>query len=503
MALVSIRIERPVRPERREPARRRAVPVAVAAVAAAGALAVAGIAGAAPTSSTTDVAIVPLTLGHKVLSNVTISANKTTSPVVAGASTTVPTNATTVRLTVTAKGAKAGVLNFYPAGNLGGGSGQSLAYPAGTLVSTTIQENVGQSNELTFANAGTASVVVNATLTGYSTQVTAGDIGGTGGSNGQVLTNNGSGGAAWQNLPPVTAAGISGDGGTAGQILTNTGSGAAWQTPNFQSALTATTVIHPTGTPTQNGDALRAALTSGTRPVVEIEAGEYDLGSASLSPAPGAELIGAGPLQSDVLLHGPGQLIMSGIGGRIENTRIGLIYGAQILVGGTASSTFENDLIAGLDGTTTDSIVDLVVNDSGTAVIDDSTVYTLGAGPYTQAILQNSPNGTLTVKNSTIDSTASSGANTWAVNAFGSATLEDDDIVVDGPGPIGLLEQGSSGTFTVYSSRIRSSTALGISAGQFQIADTLIGGGVSKFGGTVTCVGTFNSAFTPLGTGCT
>ena len=160
--------------------------------------AVVGVAAAAPTTSTTNVAFVTLTPAHKVLSNTTISANKSTSPVVIGGTTTVPSNATTVQLTVSAKGVAAGTLSFYPAGNASGGSGQSLSWSAGATVSTTIQENVGMSGELTFANASTGSVAVTATLTGYSTQVTAGDIGGTGGSAGQVLTNNGSGGAGWQ-----------------------------------------------------------------------------------------------------------------------------------------------------------------------------------------------------------------------------------------------------------------------------------------------------------------
>jgi hypothetical protein len=99
---------------------------------------------------------------------------------------------------VSAKGAAGGVLNFYPAGNVGGGSGQFLSYPSGNgTVSETIEENVGLKNELTFANVGSGSVSVTATLLGYSTQVTAGDMSPTGGTAGQVLTNTGTG-AEWQ-----------------------------------------------------------------------------------------------------------------------------------------------------------------------------------------------------------------------------------------------------------------------------------------------------------------
>jgi hypothetical protein len=156
-----------------------------------------GVAGASPTTSTTDVTFVTLTPAHKVLS-ATIAANKSTVAVVSGGSTTVPTNATTVQVVLTAKGVKAGVINIYPTGNISGGSGQFLSYPGfNTVESATIQENIGQANELTFANSGFGSATVTATVTGYSTQVTAGDINGIGGSAGQVLTNDGPAGVSW------------------------------------------------------------------------------------------------------------------------------------------------------------------------------------------------------------------------------------------------------------------------------------------------------------------
>ena len=157
----------------------------------------AGVAGAS--GSTTAVTFVPLSPAKVILNNVTIAAHKSNSPVVIGGTTTVPANATTVELLVTAKGPSIGTLNFYPMLNPGGGSGQSLSYPGSNVVaSTTIQENVGQAGELTFYNNGIGSAVVAAKIIGYSTQVTAGDINGVGGTAGQVLTNDGAGGASWQ-----------------------------------------------------------------------------------------------------------------------------------------------------------------------------------------------------------------------------------------------------------------------------------------------------------------
>jgi len=206
--------------------RRRRGGGAATALCAVGGLTLAGVAAASPTS-TTSVSFVALNPAHKVLSAATIAANKTSSPVVAGGATTVPTNATAVQLTVIAKGAAGGVLNFYPGQNVSGGSGQSLPYPSGSgSVSTTIQENIGQADELTFANASSGSVVVTATITGYSTQVTAGTINGTGGTTGQVLTNTGTG-ASWANLPAIpfgtnpnpASPGTQGGSCTLGQVL--------------------------------------------------------------------------------------------------------------------------------------------------------------------------------------------------------------------------------------------------------------------------------------------
>jgi hypothetical protein len=160
--------------------------------------------------STTDVTFVPVSPAYKLLTAKSMTTNSSLNEVVSGAKTTVPTDATTVELNVEAGGTTAGIMNFHPTGNLVGGSGQFLSWTAGSTASQTIEENVGASDELTFALTG-GTAKVTATITGYSTQVTDGDVSGLDGTSGQVLTDNGSG-AAWAN-PQGGSAAADGDSG--------------------------------------------------------------------------------------------------------------------------------------------------------------------------------------------------------------------------------------------------------------------------------------------------
>lgn len=152
--------------------------------------------------NTTSVSFVSLNPAKKVLNGVTIAANKTASVVVIGSTTTVPSDATTVELSISATGTASGVLNIYPTGNLSGGSGQFVEWAAHGTGTATIQENPGQSGELTFYNVSSAAAKVTATIVGYSTQVTAGDVNGSGGTAGQALVNNGDGTASWGDPAP-------------------------------------------------------------------------------------------------------------------------------------------------------------------------------------------------------------------------------------------------------------------------------------------------------------
>lgn len=174
-------------------------------------LAVVGVAlvasaGAAPTTDTTAVAFVDIT-PRQIWANNSISPNRAESVAVIDGTTTVPSNATTVRLAVTVRGAAAGTIKLYPAANEAGGAGHTVSWVAGGTTTATTAEKVGLANKITVFNTSTKAAVVTIKITGYSTQVTAGDINGSGGSAGQVLTNNGAGGATWKSL---TAGDVSG-----------------------------------------------------------------------------------------------------------------------------------------------------------------------------------------------------------------------------------------------------------------------------------------------------
>jgi hypothetical protein len=190
---------------------RRPVAIGAALVATAGmSVGFTMAANATGGGGTTNVHFVNVNPAVKLFTAKSFAANSSFSAVVIGGTTKIPSNATTVELTVTAGGATAGVMNFYPAGNVGGGSGQSLSWGAGGSDTQTIQENVGLGDQLTFALSGGAAKAT-ATIDGYSTEVTAAGISGLDGGNGQVLTNTPSG-VTWQNtqIPRTYASAASG-----------------------------------------------------------------------------------------------------------------------------------------------------------------------------------------------------------------------------------------------------------------------------------------------------
>lgn len=176
------------------PRRRRSLVVGASVVVTG--LILAAVPGSAPAAGpTTAVSFVPISPAKVVMNNAYVGPNATSSVAVAGGSTTVPSSATTVQLLVTVKGAQGGTLKVFPMGLPA--SGDSIAFAAGNvLAAATVNETVGLSDKISVTNVSTAAATVTTKIVGYSTQVTAAAINGSGGTPGQVLTNTGSG-AAW------------------------------------------------------------------------------------------------------------------------------------------------------------------------------------------------------------------------------------------------------------------------------------------------------------------
>src|ERR1700758_334935 len=161
MALITIKIERPVltrRELRTRRARRRKVGIVGAGTLAAAAFLV------NPFSASAAVVAIP---PHSVWNNTIVGANSMISPVVSGGGTTVPTDATRVQFSVSATNQqRAGQLVAYPTGNVSGTSGHVLAFAAKTPASSTFTELVGLGNKVTFWNQSPGSITLTVKITG-------------------------------------------------------------------------------------------------------------------------------------------------------------------------------------------------------------------------------------------------------------------------------------------------------------------------------------------------
>ena len=252
-----------MRPKRRTSGRRRATQRAAVLGGIALVAGIMGVAGASTPGHPADVTFIALSVPHKVLSNASIAKAATNSPVVIGASTTVPSDATSVQMTVAVKSTAAGTLTVFPTDHAASSTADTISFPSGNALATQVtKQSPGLAGKVSFKNNGAATANVTVTITGYSTQTTASNVSGSGGSAGQVLTNNGAGGASWQSVGTggpaggvligsypnpglaansvntanlvngsVSAAKLSAAGSTAGQVLTSTGGGVSWTNP--------------------------------------------------------------------------------------------------------------------------------------------------------------------------------------------------------------------------------------------------------------------------------
>ena len=139
-----------------------------------------------------------------------VAANKHLVLDAIGGNTTIPSNATTVELQVTVipSGTGSGSVLVSPAANEA--LGVDVAWDGGQTTQT-IRVGIGLRDQVTVKNTSAATVKVSVSLKGYSTQVTADGINGSGGDVGTALLNDGNGHAYW---------GDPGSGGGAGSTRT-------------------------------------------------------------------------------------------------------------------------------------------------------------------------------------------------------------------------------------------------------------------------------------------
>lgn len=193
MPVITIKIERGAAREHTPTARRRRNGV-IAAVIGIGAFTAVSLVNT-PAHANTITAVAP----KAIQTSTSIAANKSVTPVVSGGSTTVPTDATRVQLSVAiTKELGAGSLVLSPYLNPTG-VGATVLFAANTATNATVLVGVGSANKITILNSSAGSLTVTVKIVGYSTDVYASDINSAGGTAGQVLTNSGTG-AAWTSV---------------------------------------------------------------------------------------------------------------------------------------------------------------------------------------------------------------------------------------------------------------------------------------------------------------
>jgi hypothetical protein len=528
----------------RSPFRRRAATGAALLAALGLGLGVNAALATPPNGSTTNVSFVPLATPYKLFTAKSFAAHALYSPVVIGGSTKIPTNATTVRLQVEAGGKTAGTMTFYPAGNVNGGSGQSLTWSAGGTATATIEENVGTANELTIAN-GSAASTGTATITGYSAQVTAADI------------------------APAD--------GAAGEVLTNTGTGAAWLQP--PATFTNVKVVAQTDTAVAAGTQLVNAINAvnGSTPTtILLEPGTYDVGNSTIALPANLAIYGTSATTTTIESAATGRAITAAAadvitGVTINDRPAGSDYSVAVAVPGGASLTLK-DAALSMSGTPTNahglstvqvlgdgsldaersSLTSAVtgpsdtpdftvsVQDAGTATITDSQVGASAAG-VGDAIGVVADGGDVTVRDSNIVVTAAPGTSlvseaTGASLGFGNLALIGSTVTVGSVGTgytqvegVGGAGFGVSANLTIESSVINTSdntfggataisadsvsvtldaskvssgkfgTALDANGGTIQAGASMIDGYIA---GTPTCADSYNQNYVALPSSC-
>jgi hypothetical protein len=429
-----------------------------------------------------------------------VDPSTTISLVVTGGSTTVPVDATSVQLQVTVSAGTAnGSMKIYP---IGGATGalEVVRWASGQTVTTQFTVGVGTAGKVGFHNLAGGTVTLDAAITGY--YAAAGATGPAGG----VLT--GSYPDPGLALGAVTPGNISPAGGSNGQVLTINGGNVTWQTPDFESALTNSRVVHPTGNPTSDGTQLRNAVLSGY-PLIVLEPATYAMGSSALTLPSGVNLIGGGPENTSITfsaaatgISAAGNQSISGV--TITDTAGSTSATTVSAAGGTVSLVHD---VVTINGSGT--IVAASAASSTTLVVDDTKITATGTGGFTEGVLVNSTSATATINNSTIAmSITGTGNQAFGVNGLGPATVRNTTITsVGDAGTLadGIVVQAAAAVVSAYNSQVSGTMyALAAYAGTIRAATSqVIGTAAHNAGATITCVGDFNAGFVALNTTCT
>ncbi|MFL6172576.1 MAG: hypothetical protein ACJ716_06750 [Marmoricola sp.] len=246
---------------------------------------------------------VPLATPFKLTSNQTMAAHAVLDKVATGGTTTVPTYASSVYLTLSVKSGKAaGHLLVYPTGNPD--TVVDLSWTAGQSVTATTVAQVGLKNSVRFDNQSAGSVIVTSTIAGYAgggAQGPKGDPGpkgdsGAPGAPGAPGTPGASGApGAKGDTGPKGDPGPAGGTGISIRLITDT---ATTQTLATYNGWTFAAVCNPTNGTTNTALGIYVTPpsgvffnTRGTNPWLEDSAGATGTQALGLNSASGTTLI--------------------------------------------------------------------------------------------------------------------------------------------------------------------------------------------------------------------
>ncbi|HEX2909373.1 MAG TPA: hypothetical protein VH186_01100 [Chloroflexia bacterium] len=282
-----------------------------------------------------------------------------------------------------------------------------------------------------------------------------------------------------------------------------------------------TIVVSPNGTPAQNGTALFTAMTtiSNSTPSVDnpwllkLEPGNYDLGMRALSLKPFVDLEGSGEGTTVISSTAGGVAVITASNSEIRFVKItnttSLNNPVAIYVPDNATNVRLTHVTASATDNGSNNSYSLIVNAGDVVVVDSSTISAYGSPGNSASYGLFMNGGSVTVKNSTV-SASGNNVTTALYNHVSGGTVLVQNSTLTGTG--GVSSYGldvANTTVTVQNSALTatgaSSYGLYSSGGTINIGTSQLSGSTGsayKFGGTLTCVASYNGSFAPLSAAC-